>query len=340
MTRSLVDKVQDRAQRARILRKIMVSLCIGTLAYLITNTLAADENNLFGITLSVFIGGVTLVTQVLVDFESRLVAVEDSQQWHARHTADLVRDGFSKVNDATALFGRVEASAVHTDVVVDLIHNSTRLHPSSPDLVFNLAHSELDRTARFLKELAEGGNVTYDGEDRDWMLALARHVRYTIDATSLSTVDAGGRGSVDGGLWTNDLGQRYLQAQRDAVDRGVRIRRVFIMDQPGLADDPGFLAVCRHQRRLGIQVRIFDSTGPTELHTGSLFDFVLFDDVISYEVASGSRIQATDRPTIVNTRLELRPERVRDRADRFADLWAAARELDPARDGDGQPVKT
>jgi hypothetical protein len=41
-----------------------------------------------------------------------------------------------------------------------------------------------------------------------------------------------------------------------------------------------------------------------------------------------TRIDATDLPQIVNTRVELRPDRVRDRVQRFRDLWASAHELD------------
>jgi hypothetical protein len=328
VTRGLSD-IADAAHRAKLLRKILVSLGIGTLAYLITNLLAdsSAEPQLLGLTLSVFIGGVTLVTQVLIEYERRLVAVEDSQEQHSEHMEDLVKAGFSKINEATELFSLVEASALHTDAVIQLVRHSTQIKPEAPRLVRAFAQAELARMSQFVKELSAGGNITYDGEDRDWMLALARNVESSIDATSLSTVDAG-RGSVDDGLWKSDLGQRYLEIQRDAIDSGVRIRRVFIMDQPDLATDPGFLEVCLHQREMGIEVRILDSSSIAGMRRTSLFDFVLFDDVISYEMTPATRIDATDLPQIVNTRVELRPDRVRDRVQRFRDLWASAHELD------------
>ena len=35
---------------------------------------------------------------------------------------------------------------------------------------------------------------------------------------------------LDGGLWTSDLGQRYLELQREAITRKVRIRRIFVVE--------------------------------------------------------------------------------------------------------------
>ncbi|WP_213451740.1 phosphatidylserine/phosphatidylglycerophosphate/cardiolipin synthase family protein [Rhizomonospora bruguierae] len=328
MSRAIGETMQTMASRARLFRKIMVSLAIGTLAYVITNLLAetADEPQLIGLTLSVFIGGATLVIQVLVDFERRLVGVEDSHESHAEHMEDLVKAGFAKINEATELFSLVEASALHTDVVLELVRHSTQIKASAPRLVLAFAQAEIGRTSQFVKELSEGSNVSYDGEDRDWMLALARNVQSSIDATSLSTVDAGGRGWIDEGLWHSDLGQRYLEVQRQAIENGVRIRRAFIIDQSELATDPGFLEICRVQREVGIEVRILDSSAMPGLRRTSLFDFILFDDVVSYEVTPATLAAGSVRRAIVNTRIELRPERVRDRIQRFKDLWALAHE--------------
>lgn len=299
----------------RTLRKILVSLGIGALAYFLTNILTNvfSEPEILALTMSVFFGGVTLVTQFLTDFEHRLGAVET---------------GFAKINEATELFALVEASALRTDAVLQLVRHSTQIDPTSPPLIHRFAQAEISRMSEFLKELGEGGNVSYEGEDRDWMLALASNAERSIDATSLTTVDAGGKGFVDGGLWSSDLGQRYLEVQRHAMDKGVKIRRVFILDRPDLAADPDFLAACQDQRDMGIHVRVLDSSAVPGIRRSSLFDFVLFDEVISYEVTPASRLGDTARPAIVTTRLELRPLRVKDRIQRFKDLWSSAREID------------
>jgi hypothetical protein len=333
----------------RVARKLVVSFGLGTTAYFVTNILIEriSERQVWVITLSLLFGGVVFLGQALHDFDLRMTEVERSESVHAtdveqiveqRFTAirdevqdglakldKVVQGGFTKINEATELFGLVEASALRADAVTQLVRHSTQIDPTAPSLIFRFAQDEIGRTSEFLKELSEGGNVTYEGEDRDWMLSLARNSVSSVDATSLTTVDARGSGYVDGGLWFSDLGQRYLEAQRDALMRGVRIRRVFIMDRPDLAKDRGFRDMYNMQQGMGIEVRVLASSGIPDVRRSSLFDFILFDDVISYETTPASSIDGSIWPAIVNTRLELRPNRVKDRIQRFKDLWASAR---------------
>src|SRR5262249_6588113 len=167
--------------------------------------------------------------------------------------------------------------------------------------------------------------MTYDGEDRDWLLALTRNAQASIDATTFMAVDASGQGFADGGLWTSDLGQRYREAQQRALDRGVTIRRIFMLDDPDQAHDPELLWMCEIQQKLGINVRILDPLTLPDLHRKSMFDFIVFDSVISYE--STPATWAGTKPAIMSTRLVLSPQRVRERVGGFEDLWTAAREL-------------
>src|SRR6266536_4430389 len=204
-----------------------------------------------------------------------------------------------------------------------LVRNAAVI-PASPPLLYDFAEAEIARMSEFLKELGEGSDVTYDGEDRDWLLGLARHARSTIDATSFSTVDAGSNG-FDGGFWVSDLGQRYLEVQRDAAQRGVAIRRIFILDRPELKDDPAFLGVYRLQVAMNIQVRFLDaSTMPERLKIAPLFDFILFDDVLSYEAVPAPRVSSAANPNIRNTELVLRRRRVDERIERYKNLWSHA----------------
>jgi hypothetical protein len=324
-----------------VVKKLVGSMGIGALAFVITNVLINNigEKQIWVITLSLLIAAVAFLTQFLHDMDGRMGSVEQTEARHAMvvermvddrltRISDEVKAGFAKINEATQLFGLVEASALRTDAMTQLVRHSTQIGPDAPSLVFRFAQAEIGRMSEFLKELGEGGNVTYEGEDRDWMLSLARNARSSIDATSLTTVDARGDGFVDGGLWSSDLGQRYLEVQRDAIQRDVRIRRVFIMDRAGLASDPTFLEACKLQSELGIDVRVLDTTAIPGTRRSSLFDFILFDDVLSYETTPASSIDGSVRPTIVNTRLELRPNRVRDRIERFKDLYENARPVD------------
>ena len=313
----------DRAVvRSTVPRKIVVTGTAGVLVFL-GSTFAPQAPIWAAMLLATFIGGVTLVVQFLVDFDNRLQQVEQGQEAHAASTERLVKEGFSNINEATRLFGKVEASAVRTDVVTQLVWHSTRISHGMPALVSTFAQAEIGRMSEFLQELSRGGDVTYDGEDRDWLLALTRSAQRTIDATSLTTVDAGGTG-FEGGLWASDLGQQYLDVQQAAIARGVVVRRVFIVDRSDLVDDPGLIDVCRIHHSVGIQVRVLDPGAIPATRRAALFDFILFDEVVSYEVTPASRIEDTMAPIVVHTRLVLNEQRVRERFRRFHDLWQAA----------------
>jgi hypothetical protein len=311
--------------RAKVIRKIFITILTGGMAYYHTDL--TDQSATWALAASIFIGGVTLIVQFLNDFENRLENVEVRQAEHSAEMRSLIEEGFARTNEATELFQAVEASALQTDAVTQLVRHSTEIAPASPPLVYGFAQLQINRMSQFLKELSEGGDVPYDGEDRDWILGLTMQCQNTIDATSLSTVDAGGNG-FDGGLWTNDLGQRYLEHQREATRRGVIIRRVFIMDRPELTSEEEFLHICRQQKDLGIKVRVLNQPDIPDALKNLLFDFVIFDSVISYQVTPGSQVEGSIKPTIVNTHLVLQPERVKERIRRFEDLWASARELE------------
>lgn len=309
--------------RMKVIRKIFFTLLVGGIAYYITDL--SNQPQSWSLAAGVFIGGITVVVQFLNDFENRLERVEKGQEGRSAKMRSLIEEGFAKTNEATELFQAVEASALQTDAVTQLVRHSTQIAPDSPPLVYEFAQFQINQMSRFLKELGEGGEVSYDGEDRDWLLGLTMQCQKTIDATSLSTVDAGAK-SFDGGLWTSDLGQRYLEHQREATRRGVIIRRVFIIDRHEQTNEEEFLRICQQQKDLGIKVRVLDQSEISDSLKNLLFDFVIFDSVISYQVTPGSRSESNVKPTIVNTHLVLQPERVKERMRRFDDLWASAHE--------------
>jgi hypothetical protein len=324
------DSKIDRVRYQKVIRRILIPLLTGGLAYLITKYLITDltdQPQLWVRMISIFIGGIALLVQFLLDFEKRLESVEEKQAAHSTEIQSMIKDGFARTNEVMELFQAVEASALQTDTVTQLVQHATQIKPGSPALVYGFAQSQIGRMSQFLKELSEGGEVSYDGEDRDWMLGLTTQSQHTIDATSLSTVDAGGSG-FDGGLWTSDLGHRYLELQREAIHRGVVIRRVFILDSSGQTRQEDFLRIYRQQRDLGIHTKVLDrSTIPPALKN-LLFDFIVFDGVISYESTPAARVEDTMKPTIIKTNLALQPQRVRERMRRFEDLWVSAEEFD------------
>jgi hypothetical protein len=314
----------------RMLTKISVSVAFGLVAFLLSLGLDSNIGNqiLVGIGASIFISGIAFVVQFLIEVEERLDAVEDAlertQTRYEDHHQDLretLRAEFIKINMATELFARIESSGVEHHVV-QLARNSAGIENGSPPLIVDFAQHEIGRLAGYLKGLSEGGNVTYEGEDRDWLLGLTRVARHTIDTTSLTTVDAGGQSFADGGLWTSELGHVYLAAQRDAIRRGVRIRRIFVIDRPSLEDDPNLLNILRQHSTIGVQVRLLRprvDDGPWRD-----IDVVLVDGMLSYQSTPASRVSEISRPVIVATTLVTDPQRVADRIARFTELWDSA----------------
>jgi hypothetical protein len=316
--------------KSTVPRKILLTVLTSGVVYLVTAL--AQRSQIWAVILATFIGGVALVVQFLIDFDGRLQSIEATQETrldalqniqrrHADEMERLVREGFLKINEATELFGLVETSALRTDVVTQFVRNSTQIEPE-PALIFGFAQGEIFRISKFLKEIATGENVRYDGEDRDWLLGLTSHAGTSINATSLTTVDSSGSDYSEGGLWDSDLGHRYLEVQREAIHRGVRVRRVFIVNRFEPTRYPNLREICRMQQGIGIEVRIIAAQKTSGLLRNSLFDFIVFDGVISYEVTPSSRLE-DGSPGMMSTHLIL-GERVKERIRRFQDLWESA----------------
>jgi hypothetical protein len=302
-----------------------VTLLIGGSSFVLTNVFVEDSNLLSNVTLSVFVGGAVFVVQFLVDVDKRLDAVLRDQRVHHSALHTLVDNGFNRINEATELFGLAETSALQTDVITQFVRNATGLGDDMPPLIQELAQSEITRVTHFLRELGEG-IVIQEGEDRDWLLGLSKHASKSIDAVSIPMVDAGAW-DLEGGFWTTDLGMRYLQNQRDRANKGIPIRRIFVLDRSDRPDEELFRRVYRWQSEIHIEVRVLDpSTIPTSLR-GWLSDFIVFDGVVVYETTPGPSV-IEGVYMIKNTQLILDPAQVQNLEERFIYLWELAKPLD------------
>jgi hypothetical protein len=319
---SLSNGKAQPAGRSVLLVRILVSVATAGVTYLIGAV--ARQPPAQTLMLSVFIAGVVLVVQLLADFESSVTTVQDGQQQLTLEVRDLVAQKFSAVSDATELFGRVETSALRDDVV-RLARSSLRIGTPEP-LLLDLARAQLDRVSHLLEQLGSGSEVGYDGEDRDWLLALTYNVRSTLDATSRGTATPDGR-FVDEGLWRTELGQRYLETQGRALRNGVRIRRVFILDRAELVNDPAFREICDEQREMGIEVHVVVQRRARGAGLAFVSDFILFDDVVSYESKLALHHAQQGHPMFVGTTLVLDPVRIAQQRQRFNELWASPNEL-------------
>jgi hypothetical protein len=315
------EKRRDNALVSQVVMKIIVSLLFGGVAFVMAQGLQARNNVeiIVGVGVSIFVGGVAFVIQFLIDVAKRV----DRLDGGIGKMGDSYREELARVSKATELFGLVEASALKTDAVTQLVRHASMIPQGTPPLVFAFAQAEMIRLSNYLRDIGQNADVTYDGEDRDWLLGLTRAATVSIDATSLTTVDAGGRGFVDGGLWTSDLGHRYLEAQQDAVARGVVIRRIFILDREDLRGHPELTEVINDHIAIGVDVRTLDPSAISRIRQALLLDFIVFDNVLVYQ---SSTVHATSnqRPRIVSTRLVTNPDRVVKEGDRYKELWEVA----------------
>jgi hypothetical protein len=294
-----------------IVWKILVSLGTGGAVYLLS--ILAHQSQEWNLLLSVFVGGVILVVQFLIDFERSLEDNQKSMAEHAVGVNHIVEEGFEKTAVATKTYSGIMNSPVRAHIE-DLVENLAGLTDELPGVAVRLARSEIDNVAQFIKGLTERRAV-YDGEDQDWLLELTREAKETIDATSTTDVDGGSRDFADS-FWTSSLGQRYLKAQGDAALRRVAVRRLFILD-PSETTKPSFQKVCREQAKAGIEVRILDPEDIPSEHD-YFIDFIVFDRAICYEAIPARR---RTEARIVSTQLNVREKDVNEKCKLFEDLW-------------------
>lgn len=311
-----------------IVRKVIVTVIVGILAYVLTENML-DDDGPWAIMASVFLGGVAFVTQFLVDVERRMERLERTQADHRRALDRRVDVRFRQVGEATKLHDMVFESKIPTSEVGELIRSAVKVDLQTPDLAAKLAGSERNRMMDFLRQLHRNGEAFYEGEDRDWLLGLTRHVSASMKATSLTTVDSSDTGAPDNGLWQTDLGMRYLEFQKDAIQRGVRIQRIFVLDMPTDPIGP-FIEIMQQHRDRGVDVRVIN---PMDVQGDGVspnahYDFILFDDSLSYETTPAARPDLKTAPYILHTRIRIQPETVKERIRRFDMLWRIAQDLD------------
>lgn len=276
------------------------------------NTLELAAVVAFGVALILFI----------VDTEIRLSAV-----------GERVTEGFARTGRLAELFAGMERSSLGSAPLAEFLMTAGQVDGRVDPLLQRLARREIERVTTFVRQLQVGGEIAYDGEDRDWLLGLTQKAESSIDAISLFTVDAGPLG-LDDGLWNSDLGIRYLDEQRKAIDREVRIRRIFVGEREAMIRDNSIFRVTEMQRNAGIQVRMLDQKHIPDYLQDMIFDFIIFDGAVSFETTAGAQFpKGQPRPGILRTRLASEPTRVRDLEQRFKKLWDFAdpeRLIDPA----------
>jgi hypothetical protein len=306
----------NRSLAQGIVLKIGFPLLIGLITLAAANLGGMQAQNT--LELATIVAFAVALILFVVDTEVRFSAV-----------GERVTAGFAQIGRLAELSAKIERSSLGPTLLAEFLETAGQVDGQVTPLLQRVASREVERVTTFVRQLKVGGEIAYDGEDRDWLLGLTQEAESSIDAISLSTVDAGVLG-LDGGLWTSDLGIRYLDDQRKAIDRNVRIRRIFVVEREDMAHDESFLRVTQMQRNAGVQVRMLDQKLIPDYLQSMIFDFIIFDGTVSYETLAGTPpfTAGQPRPGTLRTRLAFQPARVHDLEQRFEQLWERA---DPER---------
>ena len=300
-----------RSLALSLILKIGIPLLLGLITIASSNAGGMSGRNALELAAVVTLG--TMLVLFIVDFEVRVSGLQAQ-----------VESGFQKIRTSSVLLNLMDRSVLDTALLSEFMEAAGKADASVSPMMQGLARREIERATRFVRQLPTGGEIAYDGEDREWLLGLTEQAQRSIDAISLSTVDAGMRG-FDGGLWTSDLGTRYLELQREAIERQVTIRRIFVFENEDLARDETFLKITQAQRQVGVDVRMLDHQLIPERLQAMIFDFIIFDGAVGYETTPATTFTSgATRPAIMRTRLAPMPSRVRDLENQFEKLWVAA----------------
>ena len=269
---------------------------------------------------------------------------------HANATEQLIQGEylkinaeFTKINAATKLFGAVEASALKTDAMTQLVQHSTSIAVELTSPYLQLRPSRDHRLSGYLRELGQRADVYYEGEDRRLVAGPDPGRLTPFDRRDQS--DHCGRRRprfVDGGLYISDLGRRYLEAQKEAIRRGVVIRRLPSFHRLDLPHNPELVEVLKEQLEAGVLVALLDPRRVPPNRRASAHRLHRHRRRPGVPVSgdrSGRAHQPSDHRKHTTSISEA--SQVRDRIARFAELWQlgekyqAPPELPPAVGDEG-----
>ncbi|MFF1486083.1 hypothetical protein ACIGZH_09295 [Streptomyces sp. NPDC058319] len=225
-----------------------------------------------------------------------------------RHTADMRQLVESRIAEADRSAGPyLPPAQIRVDGVPELAKGFAEVLAPGTPLLYTFVRLEMGRVVGHMADLASL-SAECPGENHDWLLSLTRAAEHSICATSTS---------VDREFWNSEPASRYLQAQREAVERGVSVRRVFLLESARELGDP-LLRLCEEQELLHIEVRVSILPElPPLLQRGTTDDFIVYDEEASFEIDQDLR------DVNVRTRLIARHDHVEDRMKRFRELWEA-----------------
>ncbi|MFI1790845.1 MULTISPECIES: DUF6879 family protein [Streptomyces] len=284
---------------------MLVSLAAGGLASVVTKV--ADPEAKWQVGVGIFVGGCLLILQLLGDLINQVRDFKAVLPQHQAQTQETVVRSFARISEATRFYSEMER--LPPDGVAALATSAVEVVSRGPDIMRRFAEELMRRLAVDMEALRSGG-VDCAGENHDWLLALTNCATDSIDSTSTLSL-------VDRDFWSSEPAGRYLQAQREAIARGVTVRRLFLVADSTDVDDE-LRHISREQEELGIQTRVVVRNRlPQALRRGLVDEFVVFDRATCYEIEQDQRHVNT------STRVRSHENHVGLRTQRFAELWDA-----------------
>lgn len=283
-------------------------MLVGGVGYLLTSL--TEQPEAWKLTVSILMGGAALTVPLINGFNSRLTSIEETLATHHCEMIEMVAGGLARLNEVTELFELVDRSALPREAVARLVRSATTAGTRAPVIVQDFVRVEITRLTTLLEDLSQEV-ADRVAEDHGWIITLTGCAALTIDATSTWS-------EADRDLWRSELGARYLSAQRDAIERGVRIRRLFIIEEPE-QDLPELSRLREEQQRIGTDVRVLALSGlAPNVRLAGIDDFVVFDESLSYEICLELRGVAS------RTAINLRSDWIAHRVQQFRTLWEAS----------------
>ncbi|WP_143652171.1 DUF6879 family protein [Streptomyces sp. 13-12-16] len=294
---------RGRSDAWRMWWKVLVSLAAGGLTSVITKVASSEAKWQIGV--GVFVGGCILILQLLGDLINQVKDFKAVLSRHNAQTQETVVRSFARISEATTFYSEMER--LPSDGVAALATNAVEVTSRGPDIMRRFAEELMRRLAADMEAL-KSGSVDCTGENHDWLLTLTNCATDSIDTTSTLSL-------VDRDFWDSGPAGPYLQAQREAIARGVKVRRLFLVDDPaGLNDDLRRLG--EEQETLGIETRALVRTQlPQNVRRGLVDEFIVFDKEICYEIEQDQLHVNT------STRVRAHEDYVGLRSQRFAELW-------------------
>lgn len=287
----------------RMWLKVFISLAAGGLTSIVAKVANSEAKWQIGV--GIFVGGCILMLQLLGDLINQVRDLKAVLPQHNAQTQETVVRSFAQISEATKFYNEMER--LPSDGVAALAASAVEVVSRGPDIMRRFAE-ELMRRLAIDMEALKSGSVDCAGENHDWLLTLTNCATSSIDTTSTLSL-------VDRDFWNSGPADRYLQAQREAIARGVTVRRLFLVDDSADLNDE-LRQLGHEQEVLGIETRVLVRTRlPQNVRRGLVDEFIVFDKATCYEIEQDQLHVNT------STRVRAHEDYVRLRTQRFAELW-------------------